>query len=280
MYHIVFRYNILRNKHMHMLMRMLKRRKRKMAKIIAICNQKGGIGKTTTATCLATGLAKEGYKTLLVDMDPQTNATDTYRAKTKDVGTLYDLLVEGDTDDIVQHTELGDIIAGDQLLKDADKQINGPSANFRLRKGLQTISGDYDYVILDTPPTLNILLINALTAADSCIIPLTADRYSLQGLTALKNNIDDVREYTNPKIKVDGLLLVKFGGRMNTEKAVLSALADYAKHMDTRIFETKIRNTNAVQKAQLSREGLFAYDPKCTAAQDYMKFIEEVVKNG
>lgn len=250
---------------------------KKMAKIIAICNQKGGIGKTTTATCLATGLANEGYKTLLVDMDPQTNATDTYRAKTEGTGTLYDLMVDGDTEDIIQHTELGDIIAGDQLLKDADKQINGASANFRLKKGLKAISDAYDYVILDTPPALGILLVNALTAADTCIIPLTADRYSLQGLTALKRNIDDVREYTNPNIKIDGLLLVKFGGRMNTEKAVLGALADYAKTMDTKIYETKIRNTNAVQKAQLSREGLFVYDPKCTAAQDYMNFIEEVI---
>ena len=83
--------------------------------------------KTTTATCLATGLANEGYKTLLVDMDPQTNATDTYRAKTEGTGTLYDLMVDGDTEDIIQHTELGDIIAGDQLLKDADKQITGPA---------------------------------------------------------------------------------------------------------------------------------------------------------
>lgn len=251
-----------------------------MSKIIAICNQKGGIAKTTTATCLAAGLREKGYKTLLVDMDPQTNATDTYRAKTEETGTLYDLMIQGDTEDIIQHTDLGDIIAGDQLLKDADKQINGPSANFRLKKGLKSIVEDYDYVILDTPPTLGILLINALTAADSCIIPLTADRYSLQGLTTLKKNIDDVREYTNPGIKVDGLLLVKFSGRMNTEKAVLNALEDYAESMETKIYDTKIRNTNTVQKAQLSRQGLFAYDPNCTAAVDYKEFVKEVEKDG
>lgn len=251
-----------------------------MARIISICNQKGGIGKTTTATCLGSGLSEKGYRTLLVDMDPQTNATDTYRAKTEETGTLYDLMVNGDTEDIIQHTDLGDIIAGDQLLKDADKQISGPSANFRLKKGLKEIAPDYDYIILDTPPALGILLINALTASDGCIIPLTADRYSLQGLTALKKNIDDVKEYTNPNIEVYGLLLVKFGGRMNTEKAVVKALEDYAVSLSTKIYDIKIRNTNTVQKAQLSRQGLFAYDPTCTAAIDYKAFINEVIRHG
>ena len=240
-----------------------------MARIISICNQKGGIGKTTTATCLGSGLSEKGYRTLLVDMDPQTNATDTYRAKTEETGTLYDLMVNGDTEDIIQHTDLGDIIAGDQLLKDADKQISGPSANFRLKKGLKEIAPDYDYIILDTPPALGILLINALTASDGCIIPLTADRYSLQGLTALKKNIE-----------VYGLLLVKFGGRMNTEKAVVKALEDYAVSLSTKIYDIKIRNTNTVQKAQLSRQGLFAYDPTCTAAIDYKAFINEVIRHG
>lgn len=251
-----------------------------MGRIISICNQKGGIAKTTTALCLAAGLEKAGYETLLIDMDPQTNATDTYRAVTENTGTLYDLMVQGDTEDVVQHTELGDIIAGDPLLKDADRQINGAGANFRLKKGLKEIRENYDYIILDTPPSLGILLINALTAADSCIIPLVADRYSLQGLTALKETINDVKEYTNPSLIVEGLLLVKFGGRMRTEKAVLEALGDYAESLNTKIFETKIRNTNTVQKAQLARTGLYAYDPTCTAALDYLEFTMEVIGDG
>lgn len=247
--------------------------------IIAVCNQKGGIGKTTTAVNLATGLARMGKKTLLVDMDSQVNATDTYRAETDGVGTLYDLMVHGDTD-VIQHTELGDIIAGDRLLKDADKQITGPSANFRVRKGLEKIKARYDYIILDTPPALSVLLINALTAADQCIIPLTADRYGLQGLASLHENIADVREYTNPRIGVMGILLVKFGGRLKTEQAVLESLDGYAKMFGTKVFESKIRTANAVQKAQLARQGLFEYAPNCTAAEDYMDLVKEVLNHG
>lgn len=249
-----------------------------MGKIIAITSQKGGIAKTTTATCLATALAKLGYKTCLVDVDPQRNSSDTYRARTEGVGTLYDMLVNEDMEDIIQHTELGDIIAGDKLLKAADKQITGPSANFRLKNGLQTIRDRYDYIILDAPPALNILLINALTAADSCIIPLEAARYSLQGLAELQEDIDAVRKYTNPNLVIDGLLLVKFSGRLNTEKVVAEALDEYAKNLDSKVFETKIRSTNKVVQAQLSRMGLFEYDSKCTAAIDYMKLAEEVVR--
>lgn len=249
-----------------------------MAKIIAVCNQKGGIGKTTTAVSLASGLALRGKKALLIDLDPQTNATDTYRAQMNGVGTLYDLLVNGDTEDIIQHTELGDIIAGDRQLKDAEKQITGPSANFRLRKGLDKLKAGYDFVVLDTPPALSVLLINALTAADSCIIPLTADRYGLQGLAALNENISDVREYTNPHITVDGILLVKFGGRLNTEKAVLESLDKYAEIFNSRVFNAKIRQTNTVQKAQLARQGLFEFDPTCTAALDYMELVDEILK--
>lgn len=248
-----------------------------MSKVIAVCNQKGGIGKTTTALALATGLSNDGFKVLMVDMDSQTNATDTFRAGTVGVGTLYDLLAEGDQD-VIQHMELGDIIAGDPLLKDADKILTGPSANYKLRKGLAGIKEQYDYVILDTPPVLGVLLINALTAADSCIIPLTADRYALQGMVDLKKNIDDVKEYTNPALKVEGLLLIKFSGRMNTEKAVLEGLDEYAKLFDSKVFDAKIRATNAVQKAQLAREGLFEYAPDCTAAQDYMALVDEILK--
>lgn len=250
-----------------------------MAKIIAVTNQKGGIGKTTTALALAEGLKLKGYKVLFIDMDPQCNSTDTYQAQTANVGTLYDLLLHGDPD-VIQHTELGDIIAGDKLLKDADKQIVGPSANFRLRKGLETIAPKYDYIIMDTGPALSVLLINALTAADSCVIPLTADRYGLQGLTDLQANIRDVKEYTNPRLEVDGLLLIKFSGRLNTEKAVMDSIDGYARMFGSQIYVAKIRQTNAVQQAQLARQGLFTYAPDCTAAEDYREFVEEFVGEG
>ena len=119
-------------------------------KIIAVANQKGGIGKTTTAMALAAGLQRKKKKVLLVDLDPQANATDIYRADIDGVGTAYDLLVDGDTD-CVQQTEAGDIIAGDPNLKDASKLLDGVSAAYRLKKGLAEIAKNYDFVVIDTP---------------------------------------------------------------------------------------------------------------------------------
>ena len=165
------------------------------AKVIAVTNQKGGVGKTTTAMALATGLTREGYKVAMGDMDPQCNTTDTYRAIIHNQATLYDVLVAGD--DIVeaiQHTDIGDIIAGDPLLADAEQKLSQQGREYRLKEALEPIMDQYDFIILDTPPNLGILLTNALTAADSCIIPITTERYSFQGLEELSNSIKRVRK--------------------------------------------------------------------------------------
>jgi chromosome partitioning protein len=247
-----------------------------MAEIIAVANQKGGIGKTTTALALADALNMKGKKTLYVDLDPQCNGTGNYRAKVDGVGTLYDLLVDGDTD-CIQTTERGDIIAGDPLLKEASKVIDGASATFKLKKGLSEIRNRYDYIILDTPPALSVLLTNALTAADKVIIPLTTDLFGLQGLTQLHDTIIEVQEFTNPELKVDGLLLVKYKDRTNLSKEILATLPEYAKLLNTRIYETKIREAVATQEAQAARESLFTWAPSCTTAKDYLELLNEIV---
>ena len=247
-----------------------------MAEIIAVANQKGGIGKTTTALALADALNMKGKKTLYIDLDPQCNGTGNYRAKVDGVGTLYDLLVDGDTD-CIQTTERGDIIAGDPLLKEASKVIDGASATFKLKKGLSEIRNHYDYIILDTPPALSVLLTNALTAADKVIIPLTTDLFGLQGLTQLHDTIVEVQEFTNPELKVDGLLLVKYKDRTNLSKEILATLPEYAKLLNTRIYETKIREAVATQEAQAARESLFNWAPSCTTAKDYLELLNEIV---
>lgn len=245
-------------------------------KIIAVANQKGGIGKTTTALALAAGLQRIKKKVLFVDLDPQANATDTYRAEVEGVGTAYDLLVDGDTD-CIQHTEVGDIIAGDPNLKDASKLLDGVSAAYRLKKGLTNIAPNYDYVILDTPPALSVLLTNALTAADTVIIPLTSDRYGLHGLVQLNDTIKDIREFTNPGLQVAGLLLVKY--RQTTlAKAVDESLPEYAELFGTKIFSTKIRESIDARKAQAVQSGLFEFAPYCTTARDYESFIKELLE--
>ena len=246
-------------------------------KIIAVANQKGGIGKTTTSLALAAGLKRMKKKVLLVDLDPQANATDTYRAEIEGVGTAYDLLVDGDTD-CIQHSPVGDIIAGDPNLKDAAKLLDGVSAAYRLKKGLASIAPNYDYVILDTPPALSVLLTNALTAADTVIIPLTSDRYGLHGLVQLNETIKDIKEFTNPDLNVAGLLLVKYRGKTTLAKAVDESLPEYAELFGTKVFNAKIRESIEARKAQAVQSGLFEFAPYCTTARDYENFIKELLE--
>jgi len=249
-------------------------------KIITITNQKGGIGKTTTATALATGLARKGYKVLVADMDPQANTTDTFRALVNDRATLYDVLVAGEpVAAAIQHTDIGDILAGDPLLVDAEQIMAGQGREYRLREAFEGLPDGYDYVVIDTPPNLGVLLTNALTAADSVIIPIVADRYTFQGLNELDKTIARVRKYSNPRLRIDGLLLVKNDPRKKLSKEAQELLPQLCKDLGTRHFTTFIREAEAVRQAQKRRVSLFTWAPKCTAAADYEAFINEYLRH-
>ncbi len=250
-----------------------------MSKIIALCNQKGGVGKTTTATTMAAVLQNKGYKVLFIDSDPQGNATDTYCATVENMATLYDLLFENESvNECVQKTEHGLIVAGDPLLKEAGKHLDGVSGAYRLKERLEPIRDDFDYIIIDTPPTLGELLTNALTACDSVIIPVTADRYGIQGLTQLVETVASIRKYTNPNIKVEGLLLVKYTWRVRLQRELHNALKEMAEIFETKVFQSTIRESTKTREAQTVRQSLLEYAPKSTTAVDYIAFVEEFLK--
>lgn len=245
-------------------------------KIIAVTNQKGGVAKTTTATAMAAGLRKRGYRVLLIDTDYQGNSSDTYRAKIEDQSTLFDVLCAGDKiSDAIQHTEAGDIVASDPLLEEAEQRLTTQGREFKLREALEEIEGQYDYIILDTPPGLGILLINALTAATSCVIPMSADRYGLQGLSGLDKSIGRVRRYSNRDLKIDGLLFCKYNPRLNLSKSVMEVVEGVEKALGTKMYETTIRESVAAREAQAARMTLFDAAPNCTAAKDYDAFLDE-----
>lgn len=245
-------------------------------KIIAVTNQKGGVAKTTTATTMAAGLKKRGYRVLLIDTDPQWNSTDTYRAQIDDQATLFDVLCAGEKiSEAIQHTEAGDIVASDPLLVEAEQRMTEQGREFRLKEAIEEIEGLYDYIIIDTPPGLGILLTNALTAATACIIPISADRYGLQGLSGLDKSIGRVRKYSNRDLKIAGLLFCKYNPNLNLSKAVMEVVQGVEKDLGTQMYQVTIRETVAAREAQAARKTLFDAAPNCTAAKDYDAFLDE-----
>ena len=250
-------------------------------KVIVIANQKGGIGKTTTAMALSASLNGMGHKTLLVDADAQGNSSDTFRAAIEKQTTLYDVILAEDKVDIneaVQHTENGDIVASDPLLRKADEILSGDVEGlYYLSDALAHLKG-YEYVVIDTAPALNIILYNCLIAADYVIIPITTDRYGIQGLVGLDQTISAVQKRQNRNLKVAGLLLVKYNDRTVLGQSGRTSIMEMAARMGTTVFDTMIRETVRVREAQAARENLMFYAPDSTAARDYTEFAKELVR--
>ena len=255
-------------------------------KTYVIANQKGGIGKTTTAVCLSAILQDRGFRTLLIDGDVQGNSTDTYRAQVEGEATLYDVLLDErriPLIDAVQHTESGDIVASDPLLREADKKLTTDVEGlYRMQDAIEELKRRdmYDYVVIDTAPTLNSLLHAILISGSEVIIPLTADRYSLQGLAQLNESIQAIRRRQNKELKIAGLLLVKYSSRTLLARDVREVLDDIAQQMGTQVFEATIRESTKAREAQAKRVPLIKYAPSSTTELDYEAFASELLKEG
>lgn len=246
-------------------------------KTIAIINQKGGIGKTTTTAALAAGLTQRGYKTLTVDLDPQRNFTLTTTAD-PEAANIENVLNGSAALEVVQKTNHGDIIAGSPTLAAADKKYSDIGKEFILKEAIAPAAKQYDYCIIDTPPALGVLTINALTAADFAIIPAAAEVYSLQGIKQLASTLDAVTKYTNPGLKVAGILLTKYSGRTALGRELKEILERNAAALHTKVFKTSIRETVAIGEAQANRKDIFTYAPRATATRDYDSFINELLE--
>lgn len=246
--------------------------------VYVVANQKGGIGKTTTATNLAGILGKKG-KVLLIDADPQGNSTSSYEAQVNDCATLYDVMIDSDKlpiEDAVQHMPNGDIVASDPLLAKAEKMLDGDVEGFyRLKDAIDMLDG-YDYVVIDTAPSLNIILYNCLIAADKVIIPVTADTYAMQGIDQLNETIMAVKRRQNRNLEIAGLLLVKYSGRSKLEKETREQIAEHAGRMGTKLFNTTVRECIKTREAQEQKKLLIDYAPKCNTCLDYIEFVKEL----
>jgi chromosome partitioning protein len=237
--------------------------------------------KTTTAHALITGLAYKGYKALAVDTDPQGNLTYTMNAD-EDAGGVYELLKGNITpQEAIQHTEQGDIISGSLMLSGADMEFSDTGREYLLSEALEALKPVYDFIVIDSPPTLGIITVNALTAAHDLIIPMGADAYSLQGLSQLNTTISKVKKRCNPNLNIAGLLITRYSGRAILSQELRETIENKAaRAVGTSVFDTVIREGIAIKEAQTQQASLYSTAPKSNAAVDYLAFIDEYLKGG
>ena len=249
-----------------------------MKEVIAIVNRRGGVGKTATAHAIGAGLTLRGYKVLFIDLDSQCNLTFDLGATTAPLTSMEVLSGTATAKEAIQHAEGGDIIPASPSLAVADTALEGTGKEHRLAEAIEPIKGNYDYIVIDTPPALGVLTINALTACNSAIIPAQAEVHSLQGIGLLYEAIQAVQKYTNPKLKIKGILITRYRGRAILSKDMKENLEATAQQLKTKVFKTPIRECIAVAEAQASQKAIYSYAPRSNATKDYTDLIEEILR--
>lgn len=248
-----------------------------MAIILTVNNQKGGVGKTTTSHALGAGLAARGSRVLLIDADPQSNLSLSVGAEI-DKATIYDVLRgKANIVDTIQRIGALSIIPSNILLSGADMEFTATGREFLLREALELVLDKYDYIVIDTPPSLGILTVNSLTASHKVIIPMTADIFALQGMDQLGATIHQVKKWTNPKLEIAGILLTKHSSRTILSRDLAETIELTAQNMGTKVFDTKIREGIAMREAQTQQEDIFLYAPKSNPALDYAEWVNELL---
>jgi chromosome partitioning protein len=251
-----------------------------MGRILAISNQKGGVGKTTTAINLGASLASAERRTLLVDIDPQGNAGSGLGISTRELAhTIYDVLLgSARPEDVVQRTELKylDILPANRNLAGAEVElVDVERREFRLRDSLQALKEQYDFVLVDTPPALSLLTINALVASDAVLIPLQCEYFALEGISELINTIDLVRANLNPDLQVDGVLLTMFDGRISISHQVAE---EARKHFAEKVFETVIPRNVRLSECPSFGKPIVLYDLRSKGCESYLSLAQELQK--
>jgi chromosome partitioning protein len=246
-----------------------------MTRITTVINQRGGCGKTSTAHALATGLKKKGFDILVVDTDPQGSLSYTMGAETIGRG-LYEVMREEATAaELIQKTPQGDTLPSTILLSAADMEFTSTGREWILDSVLEPVKSKYQYIIIDSPPTLGILTINALTACTDVIIPMGADIYSLQGLNQLYTTIGKVRKFCNRDVTVAGILMTRYSNKTILAREIRDGIEAKAVELNVPMYKTVIREGVAIKEAQTQQQSLFEYASSSNPAQDYMDFISE-----
>jgi len=252
-----------------------------MGKIIAIANQKGGVGKTTTCVNLCCALAKEGKSVLLCDIDPQGNATSAMGAEKNRVKTsIYDVLINGEpADDAIISTKYGDLLPSNKVLSGAGIElVTLDNREYILKEALAPLKNEYEYIIIDCPPSLEMLTLNSLCAADTVLIPVQCEYFALEGLSDLMTTLRLVKKKMNPDIEIEGVLLTMFDGRTNLS---LQVAAEVKKFFKDKVYHTMIPRNVRLSEAPSHGKPAIVYDYASRGAQAYISLAKEIItRNG
>ena len=253
-----------------------------MGRIIAIANQKGGVGKTTTAINLSACLADKGKKVLAVDMDPQGNMTSGLGLDKESIEkTVYDMIIgESDIEEVLQKEAMEnlDVLPTNIDLSAAEIQlIDVENKEFIVRNSIQKIRDNYDFVIIDCPPSLSMLTINAMTTADSVLVPIQCEYYALEGLSQLIHTVELVKDRLNPDLEIEGVVFTMYDARTNLSLQVVENVKD---NLQQNIYKTIIPRNIRLAEAPSYGMPINQYDPKSAGSESYMRLADEVISKG